>query len=88
VAIITEESGLLIVGHYLRTAALAAVQVCMINEVLLDLDSLLRDAGLGRSTDLFYFIDSEGAQTVFTVQLLGLGIEFQIRAAIRAFILY
>jgi hypothetical protein len=87
VAIITEGSGELIVSHYLGAAALAAVEMGMVGEVLLKLYSLLWDTVLCVGAELLYFIDRKRTEAVFTFQLLIGGIEFQVCVTVRALVL-
>ena len=87
-AVIAEQRGLTVVGHNLRTAALAVVEVGVLGELVLCLLELLVG---GKRLELgiyfLYLLHGEGAVAVFAGEGLDLGVEFQVRAAVRTFIL-
>ena len=85
-AIIAEQSGLLVVAHYVRTTAVAMIQLVMVSEFLLSCFLRLRDTVFSGSADLLDLLHGKAAETVFTAQLLGSRIKFQIGVAVRAFV--
>ena len=68
--VIAESCGLLVVSHYLRTAAFAVVEVGVRLEILLCLHHMGGDAVFCGGAYLFYFFNRKSAFAVFTLQLL------------------
>ena len=86
-AIIAEQRGLLVVAHNVRTAAVAVVQLVVVCEfLLLSYRLSIRDTVFSGSADLLDLLHGKAAETVFTAQLLGSRIKFQIGVAVRAFV--
>ena len=75
-AVIAECSRLLVISHYLGAAAVAAVKMCMILKVLLELYGILRDTVLCIGAELLYLLHSERTQAVLTGELLLLRVKF------------
>ena len=87
-AVIAEQRGLTVVRHNLRTAALAVVEVGVLGELVLCLlELLVGGKRLELGVYFLYLLHGEGAVAVFAGEGLDLGVEFQVRAAVRTFIL-
>lgn len=88
-AVIAECSGLLVVRHDIRTAAVAVIEVGMVGKVGLSLNCLLiGNTVFGISAVVLYFFYRKRTLAEFAVELLQLGIEFKVCITVRTFICY